>query len=194
MTVTGVAVADRIRQPKPMQLVNKLPAMEGKRTKIRKRPGSGRDGGSSSGGSKRGYDETRKGEDGWRIYAGGKPDRWMNGEIQMLYDVDIGGAKSKEWAEVCKGGRTVWVTSGQDPAGGLFFPLSVSASLIWVYSSAAMSIGIYGQERVSQAKSLGRLVSLHELGPDHPWPAARIHGPKQLADDPLLSELTKRRH
>lgn len=41
---------------------------------------------------------------------------------------------------------------------------------------------------------LGRLVSLHELGPDHPWPAARIHGPKQLADDPLLSELTKRRH
>lgn len=26
ITVTGVAVADRIRQPKPIQLVNKLPS------------------------------------------------------------------------------------------------------------------------------------------------------------------------
>jgi hypothetical protein len=45
----------------------------------------------------------------------------MNGEIQMLYDVDIGGAKSKEWAEVCKGGRTVWVRGSRS---ALIFRLS----------------------------------------------------------------------
>ncbi|PWY64000.1 hypothetical protein BO83DRAFT_402809 [Aspergillus eucalypticola CBS 122712] len=139
ITVTGVAVADRIRQPKPIQLVNKLPSeMEGKRTKTIKSPGSGKDGGGSN-----------LSKEGIEVSAGGKPDRWMNREVQMSYDVVIGVEKSKEWAEVL-------VTFGQDPAGGLFFPFR-----------------------------LGRLVSLHELGPGHPWPAARIHGPKQLADDPL---------
>ncbi|RAK92883.1 hypothetical protein BO79DRAFT_225175 [Aspergillus costaricaensis CBS 115574] len=169
ITVTGVAVADRIRQPKPIQLVNKLPAMEGKRTKTRKTPGSG------------------ERCIGIEVSAGGKPDRWMNREVQMSYDVDIGVEKSKEWAEVCKGGRTVWlVTFGQDPAGGLFFPL-VSSLRVWsAYPTITTYYSLTPSQRWGSTRNrLGRLVSLHELGPGHPWPAARIHGPKQLADDPL---------
>ncbi|OJI81132.1 hypothetical protein ASPTUDRAFT_804155 [Aspergillus tubingensis CBS 134.48] len=60
-------------------------------------------------------------KEGIEVSAGGKPDRWMNREVQMSYDVDIGVEKSKEWAEVCKGGRTVWVRGSRS---ALIFRLS----------------------------------------------------------------------